>query len=82
MVLNDYKGLSFCLLYDSRDCGLSKVEENLKAYMRQQAAFLVNKLGGEWTFSHENVSFILVNVANSKHKGQFDQLLAKQPALQ
>jgi hypothetical protein len=80
-VLSDYKGLSFCLVDDNRD-GLSKVEENFKTYKRQQAAFLVNKLGGELSFSHENVSFILVNLTNSKDKEQFDHFLAKQPALQ
>jgi hypothetical protein len=78
--LADYKGLSFCLLDDNRE-GLSKAEENLKTYMRQQAAFLVSKLGGEWRFSHENASFIIVNLTNSKDKGQIDQLLAKYPEL-
>ena len=78
--LADYKGHSFCLLDENRE-GLSKGEENLKTYMRQQAAFLVSKLGGEWRFSHENASFIIVNLSNSKDKGQIDQLLAKYPEL-
>ena len=79
--LADYKGLSFCLLYDNRD-GLSKgKEENLKTYMRQQATILVSKLGGEWRFSHDNTSFIIVNLSNSKDKGQIDQLVAKYPVL-
>jgi hypothetical protein len=49
--------------------------------MRQQAAFLVSKLGGEWRFSHENASFIIVKLPNSKAKGQIDQLLTKHPVL-
>jgi hypothetical protein len=78
--LADYKGLSFCLLDENRE-GLSKCEENLKTYKRQQAAFLVSNLGGEWRFIHDNASFIIANLSNSKDKGQIDQLIAKYPVL-
>jgi hypothetical protein len=49
--------------------------------MRQQATILVSKLGGEWRFSHDNTSFIIVNLSTSKDKGQIDQLVAKYPVL-
>jgi hypothetical protein len=66
---------------DNNREGLSKAEENLKTYMRKQAAILVSMLKGEWRFIHENASFIIANLINSKDKGQIDQLIAEHPVL-
>ena len=79
--LANYKGLSFCLLDENREGFSSKVEENLKTYMRGQASFLVSKLGGDWSFSHENASFIIIMLSSSKDKGQLEQLIVKHPSL-
>ena len=53
-------------LFITNDINMKKkednvVDESIKSYQRSRVSYLVNKLGGELSFNHSSVDYIIIN---------------------
>lgn len=77
--LKIFKGISFYYISCDKENKVGNLlEENVKSIIRQQASFLVKKLGGELTYRHDQSHYVIIDsdemFSDDNHKVNLESL--------